>query len=81
VIGLVLGQLGLLAFTGIALGLPLALAFSRLVASQVFGVATTEPALYLATSGLLLAVALVAALVPVRRALQVDPVVALREGG
>ena len=81
VMGLVLGQLGLLAFTGIALGLPLALAFSRLVASQVFGVAPTEPALYLATSGLLLAVALVAALVPVRRALRVEPVVALREGG
>ena len=81
VLGLVLRQLGSLVLTGIAIGVPLAFGFSRLMASQVFGIVPTEPALYLATSALVMAVALCAGLVPVGRAVRIDPAGALREGG
>ncbi len=80
VVALVLRQTGSLALAGIALGSLLALGLSRFVASQLFGIAPTEPLVYLATSGLLLGVALVAVAVPVWRAVRVDPLVALREG-
>ena len=80
VLALVLRQLGSMALAGIALGVVLALGLSRFVAAQVFGIAPTEPAVYLATSGLLLAVALLAVLIPVLRAVRVDPLVALRDG-
>jgi ABC-type antimicrobial peptide transport system permease subunit len=49
------------------------------VATQIFGVVATEPSVYLATSGLLLLVALIAVLVPVLRAVRVDPLLALRQ--
>jgi putative ABC transport system permease protein len=79
VVSLVLRQTGSLALAGIGLGALLALGLSRFVASQLFGIAPTEPLVYVATSGLLLAVALVAVAVPVWRAVRVDPLVALRE--
>lgn len=59
----------------------LAFGLSRFVKSMVFGIAPTEPVVYLATAGLLLGIALLAVLVPVLRAVRVDPLVALREGG
>ncbi len=76
-----LRQLGSLVVAGIALGIPLAIALSRVVASQLFGISPTEPGSYVATAALLAAVALVAVLVPIRRAVEVDPVVALQTVG
>jgi ABC-type lipoprotein release transport system permease subunit len=51
---------------------------SMIVESFLFGVAPTEPLVYIAIAVFLMAVALVAALVPALRASRVDPIVALR---
>ena len=68
------GQVGI----GLALGIPAAIGTGHLIASQLFGVRPWDP-LILSGATLLLAVAaLVAAIVPARRAMQVDPAVALR---
>jgi ABC-type antimicrobial peptide transport system permease subunit len=63
---------------GLALGLPCALAASRLVAHMLFGVSANDRATLAAVAFALLAVAALAGFVPVRRAMQVDPMAALR---
>ena len=63
---------------GIAIGLIGAFAVTRLLSQMLFGITTFDPLTYGLVAGLLLAVALVACLVPARRAAQVDPLVALR---
>ncbi|MFL5312209.1 MAG: ABC transporter permease [Myxococcales bacterium] len=67
-----------LAALGVALGVGGALAFSRLLSSQLYGVGSRDPLTYAAMSALLAAVALVASWLPARRATRVDPMVALR---
>lgn len=67
-------QLGL----GVGIGLLLALGFARLLSGVLFGVSTHDPATFIGVAGLLGLVALAAALVPTRRALGVEPMVALR---
>jgi predicted permease len=78
VLRLVLGQGLRLAAWGIALGLGGALAFSRVLRSLLFGVTPDDPLTMVSVAGVLGAVALVAAYVPARRALRVNPAVALR---
>jgi predicted permease len=68
----------LLVAIGAALGVPIAFALTPVVRSQLFGVATTDPAILLGAILPLLAVAFLAAWLPARRAARVDPVVALR---
>ena len=63
---------------GLGLGLVASLAFNRLLQSQLFSVSSTDPATYAVTSIVLVAVALLACLIPARRAMRVDPAVALR---
>ena len=63
---------------GVFVGLLLALLASRLMAPFVFGVSALDPSLYAAAAALLIAVACLAALVPLKRALRVDPVTVLR---
>lgn len=75
---LILRQGGLLVGLGIAAGLLGYLALSRIVAQLLYGVAATDPST-LAIAPLILAlVALLACLLPARRATRVDPIVALR---
>jgi len=78
VLRLVLRDALRLVLFGAALGIPAALAASRLVASQLFGISAADPvAIGLATLALL-GVAAVAGYLPARRATRVDPLVALR---
>ena len=78
IFGLVLRQgLGLTA-VGAALGLAGALGLSRLVESQLFGVSTTDLSTYAGVLALIFGVALLACVIPARRAMRVDPITALR---
>ena len=63
---------------GIALGVPVAVFAQRAIASELYGVAGTDPLTYLAAAVLMLVVGAAACLVPARRATRVDPIVALR---
>jgi putative ABC transport system permease protein len=63
---------------GLVLGLAASLALTRLIRSALVGVTATDPATYIEISLLLIAVAVLACLIPSRRAITVDPTVALR---
>jgi len=75
---LIIGRGAALALAGVAVGLGLALALTRLMTGLLFGVSATDPATYVAIAAVLFAAALVACYVPARRAVRVDPLVALR---
>ncbi|HEV8702067.1 MAG TPA: ABC transporter permease [Candidatus Polarisedimenticolia bacterium] len=78
VVRLVLGQGLRLALWGLLIGLLGAFAAARLIAGLLFGTGPSDPVTLVATSFVLLAVALLACYVPARRAARVDPMVALR---
>jgi len=78
ILRLVMSQGLLLAFAGVAAGVAISLALSRLIASLLFGVAPTDPVTYGAVTALLGAVALAACALPAARAARVDPLVVLR---
>ena len=75
---LVLRETLALAALGVAIGLPCALAASRLIASMLYGVSAKDPVTLTAVSALLVGVAALAGWIPARRATRVDPMVALR---
>jgi putative ABC transport system permease protein len=68
-----------LALIGIFAGLLGAVALTRVIASLLFGVTTTDAATFLAVPALLAVVAFAAAIIPAWRASNLDPTVALRE--
>jgi len=76
--GPILGEAILLAGIGVSVGVPAALALTRVIKSQLYGVAPTDPVTFVGAGVLLAAVALLAAWLPARRAARVDPVQALR---
>ncbi len=67
-----------LIVAGLLLGLAGSFAVTRLIASQLWGVTPTDPATFAAVTLLLVLVALLACFIPARRAMRVDPTVALR---
>jgi predicted permease len=69
------------ALLGIGLGLLAAFALTRTIASFLYSVSPTDPATAAAVAGVLLAVTVLAAFVPARRAARVEPVAALRAEG
>lgn len=75
---LVLGEGMRLVALGIIIGVPVALALTRLMTSLLYGVNAADPVTYLIITVLLCGVAALACLVPARRATRVDPMVALR---
>ena len=78
VLGLI-GKLWLkLTLIGVAIGAGLAFGVARLISSFLFGVKPTDPVTYAAVAVGLGAIALLACYIPARRAIKVDPIVALR---
>ena len=75
---LVIGQGAKMAVAGVAIGVAAALGLTRLMAGQLFGVGAQDPLTFAAVALLLMAVAVAASYVPARRAVRVDPIVALR---
>jgi ABC-type antimicrobial peptide transport system permease subunit len=78
VFGHVLGQCVRISALGIAIGLGIALLALRVMEGFLYGIEPTDPATFAALSALLLAVAMLAGYVPARRAMRVDPLVAMR---
>jgi putative ABC transport system permease protein len=65
-------------FIGVAIGIAGSLVLTRAVESLLFGVTPTDPLTFGAVTLLLVGAALVASYVPARRAMRVDPMIALR---
>ena len=78
VLGMVLKQGLILTVIGSAIGLGLAMALGRMASSLLYGVSPTDTLTFILVPALLLLVALVACLVPARRAASLDPIHALR---
>ncbi len=78
---MIIGQGVRLAVAGLAIGVGVALALTRLLGSfshLLYGVGASDPATFAGVSGLLMAVAVLACYIPARRATRTDPMTALR---
>ena len=78
VLRLVLGHGARMALIGVAIGSGAALGLTRLMANQLFGVTAHDPLTFAGVAILLMIVAVAACYIPARRAMRVDPMIALR---
>jgi len=78
VVRLVVGQGMALAVAGVGIGVVASLALTRVMESLLFGVSATDPVTYVVISAVLGVVAVMASVIPARRASKVDPMIALR---
>ena len=75
---LVIGESAKLVFFGLAAGIPAALVLTRFLSTLLFDVRPADPLTFIGVAVLLALVALAASYIPARRAMRVDPIVALR---
>jgi putative ABC transport system permease protein len=78
VLRLVLGEGVRMAALGVAIGIAASMAITRLMSTLLFGVGATDPLTFASVAVLLSLVALLASYIPARRAMRVDPIIALR---
>lgn len=78
VMGLVIREGARMTLAGVGIGLIAALGLTRLMAGELFGVSPQDPLTFLGVGMVLTVIALLAGYLPARRAMRVDPVVALR---
>jgi putative ABC transport system permease protein len=78
VLRMVLTEGAQLAGTGVVIGLALCFALTRLISSLLFGITAADPVTFVGVCAILMAVALLACYFPARRAMRLDPMVALR---
>jgi predicted permease len=78
VLKMIIGEGLRLMLSGIAIGIAGSLALSRFLSSMLYGVTSTDPLTVAAVSFLLMVVALLACYLPARRAMRLDPLIALR---
>jgi putative ABC transport system permease protein len=78
VLGLVMRQAFALTLTGVAIGVPAAVALAQALSSLLYGVSSTDPGTLVSAALVLGLAALAASYFPARRATRVDPMVALR---
>lgn len=78
IVGSIFAQLYRTVLAGLCVGVGGAALLSQLLRRELYGLSHLDPASYLATVAIFVAVAVLAALVPARRALRVDPMRALR---
>ena len=78
VLRMILGEGMRITLVGVAIGVAAALALTRLIAKVIYGVSAYDPLTFLGVAILLIGVALLACYLPARRAMRVDPIIALR---
>ena len=78
ILRLIVGHGAKMVLAGVIIGAAAAFGLTRLMASELFGVSPRDPFTFVAVAALLLIVALAACYIPARRAMRVDPMVALR---
>jgi predicted permease len=78
VVWMVLRESLLLVAIGVAIGLPAAVASGKLIGSLLYGLAPADPMALISATILMFAVSALAGIIPARRAMRVDPMVALR---
>jgi ABC-type antimicrobial peptide transport system permease subunit len=78
IVGVLVRETTLLVVGGLFVGIVLSAVLSRLMRSLLHGNSPLDPAVYIAASAILLATAIIACVIPARRALTIDPASALR---
>ncbi len=78
VLGMVLKEVAVMCLIGVGFGIPLAIGLSRYITSQLYGVTPTDSLTLTLAAITMMAVSILAGLIPARRAATVDPTVALR---
>jgi predicted permease len=78
VLRLIIGHGARMALVGVAVGIVAAMGLTRLMANQLFGVSPHDPITFVGVAVLLIIVAVAACYIPARRAMRVDPIIALR---